>query len=361
MSRRNRYSSYRHEMEVGQRGQYCSRPPCSSHLCLVSPYSSNVFYVPDQASGFYLAFGVFHEYYTIQAQYEHGSESAWIGVLSSGLPFLGAPALVWLCTHKQLARIHYVWVGFVTCVCSLIGAAFSQSMPALIVTQGLMFGVGILLMDNPIMIMINTWFVRRRGIAYGILFGVCDLFGLGWSFLANYLLLHLGLRKTMLIFAAIVFVVSGPCLFFLRERGAKSIFSPGLETPTPQTPRRGSGTPKTYEKYAVITKYSKQRFYHCWLFYVLAICNLAHGCAYYLPFSKSKAHFGCLEASQIPGQSAENSANVISPLSIRRLMFNRLPTVLHHRNGSLVGSGCYGTCSRQFCTDLGRGRVRSAI
>ena len=154
------------------------------------------------------------------------------------------------------------------------------------ITQGLLFGIGILLMDNPLMIILNTWFVRRRGIAYGILFGVCDLIGVGWSFLASYLLLHLGLRKTMLIFAAIVFAVSGPCLFFLRERGAKSVFSPGFETPTPQTPRRGSGTPNRYEKYAIITKYSTKRFYHCWLFYLLAAANLAHACAYYLPFSK---------------------------------------------------------------------------
>ena len=139
-------------------------------------------------------------------------------------------------------------------------------------------------MDNPLMIIVNSWFVKKRGMAYGILFAVCDLFGVGWSFLANYLLLHLGLRKTMLILAAIVFAASVPCMLFIRERGAKSIFSPGHETPTPHTPKIGATSPRKYEKYAIITKYSTKRYWQCWMAYVLALSNLAQAFAYYLPF-----------------------------------------------------------------------------
>jgi MFS family permease len=231
--------------------------------------------------GLYLAFGVFHEYYTSHPTLDDSDQSAWIGVLSSGLPFLGAPGLVWLCTHWSLTRIHYIWVGFLICVAALIGAAFSPTMPTLIITQGMLFGIGILLMDNPLMIIVNTWFLKKRGIAYGILFAVCDLAGVGWSFLASYLL-HLGLRKTMLIFAAIVFA-SAPCMLFLRERGATSIFSAGQATPTPHTPKIGSSTPK-YQRYAIIPKYSTKRFFHSYMFYVLALSNLAQAFAYYLPF-----------------------------------------------------------------------------
>lgn len=167
---------------------------------------------------------------------------------------------------------------------ALVGAAFSRTMPTLIVTQGMLFGFGILFMDNPIMIIVNTWFVKRRGIAYGILFAVCDLFGVGWSFLAHFLLMRLGLQSTMLIFAGIVFLVSGPCLFFLRERGAKSIFSTGPESAVPHTPKIGSGSPRRFEKYAIITKHSTDRYYHCYMFYVLALSNLAQAFAFYLPF-----------------------------------------------------------------------------
>ena len=215
---------------------------------------------------------------------DNASASAWIGALASGLPFLGAPGITWLCTHKALARTYYVSIGFLVCLVALVAAAFSKTIPALIVTQGMLFGLGVLVMDNPIMIIVNTWFVKRRGIAYGILFAVCDLFGFGWSFLAAYLLQHLRLQKTMLIFAAMVFVVSGPCIFLLRERGAKSIFSSGIETPTPHTPKIGSSTPKRYEKYAIITRFSMQRYYQCYMFYVLALSNLAQASAYYLPF-----------------------------------------------------------------------------
>ena len=141
-------------------------------------------------------------------------------------------------------------------------------------------------MDNPLMIILNTWFVKRRGVAYGILFATCDLFGVGWSFLANFLLIKLGLRKTTLIFAAVIFIVSTPSILFIRERGAKSIFSSGPEDPIPQTPVIGSSTPKPemYEKYAIIKRGSTKRFYHCYIFYVLALSNLAQALAYYLPF-----------------------------------------------------------------------------
>lgn len=86
------------------------------------------------------------------------------------MPFLAAPVIVYLCTHTRMSRIHYVWVGWLLGVVALIGAAFSPSIPTLIVTQGLLYGISILLADNPLLLIVNTWFLSRRGIAYGTIF-----------------------------------------------------------------------------------------------------------------------------------------------------------------------------------------------
>ena len=89
------------------------------------------------------------------------------------MPFLAAPLIVYLCTHTRTSRIHYVWVGWLLGVVALVGAAFSPSIPALIITQGLLYGVGILLADNPLLLIVNTWFLSHRGMAYGIIFALC--------------------------------------------------------------------------------------------------------------------------------------------------------------------------------------------
>jgi hypothetical protein len=213
-------------------------------------------------------------------------------VLGSGLPFLGAPVLVYICTHTRIARVHFAWVGWLGCVISLIGAAFSPSINILIVTQGLLLGLSVLVLDNPILLIINTWFRKHRGMAYGILFGACDLCGVAFAFLANYLLNHLGQRKTFLIFAAILFTIPGPCLFFLRERGATSVLRrSSLSSVTPKA-AVFSDAPRDAEDEVILsstggnfnlirreTPPTRKRYFQRPLFYLLSASNFFNALA----------------------------------------------------------------------------------
>jgi hypothetical protein len=213
-------------------------------------------------------------------------------VLGSGLPFLGAPLLVYVCTHTRIARVHFAWVGWLGCVISLIGAAFSTSINALIVTQGLLFGLSVLIIDNPNLLIVNTWFREHRGMAYGIVFGACDLCGVAFAFLANYLLHNVGQQKTFLVFAAIIFAIPGPCLFFLRERGATSVLRrSSLSSVTPKSaiftdaPRDAedevilSSTGGNFNLIRRETPPTRKRFFQRPLFYLLSASNFFNALA----------------------------------------------------------------------------------
>lgn len=115
---------------------------------------------------FPLTFGVFQDYFGRHAGFEHTKMSVWIGVLSTGVPFMGAPFLTILCeTYPKFKCRYYVILGWSLCVCSLVSAAFTKSLVALAWTQGAFYGAGLLILDVPALLILNTWFVKRRGLA----------------------------------------------------------------------------------------------------------------------------------------------------------------------------------------------------
>ena len=62
-----------------------------------------------------------------------------------------------------------IWFGWLTCIIALIGSSFATKLSHLIITQGLLYGLGFVVIYYPLLSMLNEWFVKRRGLAYGIL------------------------------------------------------------------------------------------------------------------------------------------------------------------------------------------------
>lgn len=77
-------------------------------------------------------------------------------------------------------------------------------MAHLILTQGILYGIGGALLYNPFLFYLDEWFIKRKGLAYGIFFsgtGLCGSFIpaiLEWG-LDNY-----GFRLTLRIWALVV-------------------------------------------------------------------------------------------------------------------------------------------------------------
>lgn len=183
--------------------------------------------------------------------------------------------------YPQMKWRHYVILGWAICALSLIGAAFCKSLWALAITQGVLYGVGLLILNVPVLLILNTWFVKRRGTAYGLLFGTCDLLGFATTILAEYLLYKHGLKISLLVFGGIMLAISGPAIWLLKARPVMALTpifrDKELEEMalTPLTRRASSN---------LWCSKNNTRYYRRPIFYIFALANLFYSLAYYPPF-----------------------------------------------------------------------------
>jgi len=221
--------------------------------------------------GLPLCFGIFQNHYEHEV-FPGYQNSAWIGDSAIGLMWLGAPLMSYLCEQRNMKPEHFILAAWALCVVSLIATAFCKTIPTLGVTQGALLGLSALLIEMPGLIILNSWFVERRGFAYGLLFSFTDIFGTIWSYLARYLLQEYKLRTTMLIFAAIAAVAPAFFVWTFKSR------------PAPTVPE---GTVEGEMDLGVTSSQriqgQTQVYYKRPLFWLLIISSSAQSFAYYVP------------------------------------------------------------------------------
>ncbi|KAK1987711.1 monocarboxylate transporter [Colletotrichum cereale] len=207
--------------------------------------------------GFPLTFGVFQEYYASQPQFQDDPRIAAIGTVSTSIYFLGAPLAAPLVGRFPRHRRRMVVAGWALCVASLVAGSFFDSVPGLIATQGVLYGLGFLLLYFPVLRMLDEWFVARRGLAYGVLYAGGGCSGVALPFLLQLLLVRYGYRTTLRVVAVAQFACVAPILPMVRGR-------------LPPSPR-GAMRPLD------------AGFLRKPLFYCFALSNLFQGFAYYIP------------------------------------------------------------------------------
>jgi MFS family permease len=122
-----------------------------------------------------------------------------------------------------------VWGGWITCIGSLIAASFATKVWMLIVTQGVAYGIGFLVLYYALLSMLNEWFVRRRGLAYGVLFAAAGLSGTGLPFLVQLMLDKFGYAATLRGYSVAMLVLIGPTLPLCRGRYSFSKSKPNTK------------------------------------------------------------------------------------------------------------------------------------
>lgn len=246
--------------------------------------------------GFLLTFGVFQDYYYTHPPLAGNKNIPWIGVLSTGVLFLGTPFGTFVSKIHPHWQQPMIYLGWLMCIGALIAASFCRSLATLAVTQGVMYGAGFVILYCPILSMLNQWFIGRRGLAYGILFGATGISGVVLPFVITAILKKYGYRTTLRAVAVALVCLSGPALPVLRRR-------------LPMSPGPG---PRGKD--------------HEWLrmplFYVFAVSNLFQGFAFYLPFIYLPSYTTALGYSSSKGAmllALANAAQVIGQTAYGRL------------------------------------------
>ncbi|KAF5586853.1 monocarboxylate transporter 12 [Fusarium pseudoanthophilum] len=139
----------------------------------------------------------------------------------------------------------------------LLGTAFLALLETLILTQGVPYGVGLLILYYPILMMVNEYWIARRGMAYGLLCGASGVSGAVMPFVVQALLSKYGYQTTLRAVAVGLAVLTGPLI-------------PCLDGRLP--PSTHVNTPKT-----------SWSFFKSPLFWLYSIFNLFQGFGYFIP------------------------------------------------------------------------------
>ncbi|KAJ3535961.1 hypothetical protein NM208_g6917 [Fusarium decemcellulare] len=109
-------------------------------------------------------------------------------------------------------------VGLVVMCLTLTVSSFSQTVPHLIVTQGVIYALAGSVSYCPCMNWVGEWFVERRGFAYGVMWSGTGLGGCAIPLVLEFLLRKYGFRTTLRIWAVALFVLTMPVIYFGKRR-----------------------------------------------------------------------------------------------------------------------------------------------
>jgi predicted MFS family arabinose efflux permease len=113
------------------------------------------------------------------------------------------------------------WFGPIGLILTAIGfllSSFSNKVWQLIVTQGIIAGIGSGLLFTPTTLYLDEWFIQRKGLAMGVFWAGESVTGVGLPFLMEVSLRKYGPAITLQAWRVATILLSAPLLYFLRPR-----------------------------------------------------------------------------------------------------------------------------------------------
>ncbi|KAF1967716.1 putative MFS monocarboxylate transporter [Bimuria novae-zelandiae CBS 107.79] len=170
--------------------------------------------------GFSSAFGVFQEYYS-----SHGDELkggvgnvATVGTTVSGVMYLMSPFTFFLLTRWPRLRRWFGPIGLVLAFIGFLASSFATTVGQLILTQGVVSALGCGLLFTPTTLYLDEWFVKRKGLAYGIMWAGKSATGVGLPFAINASLRRFSPGTTLQAWSVATVLLSAPLLYLLKPR-----------------------------------------------------------------------------------------------------------------------------------------------
>jgi len=151
-----------------------------SFKCLIKRKSNPV--------GFPLNFGILQNYLTANPPFKGNEYIPMIGTFATGIAYLGGPLMTPITLRLHNYRRHMVLFGVGLCILGVGGASFATNLWEIVLCQGILYGLGFLVVSYVVFSQLNEWFVERRGLAYGIQLSASGIGGLILPFFLQTLL-----------------------------------------------------------------------------------------------------------------------------------------------------------------------------
>ena len=170
-------------------------------------------------TGFPISFGVFQEYYTAHEPFSSNpSGIAIIGTSSTGIMYLSCPILFAAFRHWPQIRRSCLLIGLVINSLAIFAASFSTEVFHLILTQGVLYAIGGVLIYCPTIVFLDEWFIKKKGMAFGMMWAGTGVSGIVLPFIMSELLSKFGFRTTLRAYGVVSVLLASPLLFFIRPR-----------------------------------------------------------------------------------------------------------------------------------------------
>ncbi|KAL8999570.1 MAG: hypothetical protein Q9169_001659 [Polycauliona sp. 2 TL-2023] len=100
----------------------------------------------------------------------------------------------------------------------MIAASFATCTAHLILTQGVLYGLGAAMLYNPFIYYLDEWFVERKGLAYGIFWAGSGVGSSVVPFVMEWSLDKYGFRITLRAWGIFIFICLLALVYFIRPR-----------------------------------------------------------------------------------------------------------------------------------------------
>ncbi|EAQ84311.1 hypothetical protein CHGG_10715 [Chaetomium globosum CBS 148.51] len=168
--------------------------------------------------GLPFTYGVFNDYYSTHGPFDGSGNLAIVGTCSLGMLYLDLPLVFALVqAYKQHIR-SFCALGIIIMGLALAISSFATTVTHLILTQGILYGLGGSLSYSTCLILLSDWYDKRKGIAFGIMLGGTGLGGTILPIVTERLLQSFDFRTTLRALAVAVVVLSGAFVYYMKPR-----------------------------------------------------------------------------------------------------------------------------------------------
>ena len=124
--------------------------------------------------------------------------------IRQGILYLSSPITFAVLTRWPRLSRWFGPIGLTTIACGLLMSSFATTVKHLVATQGVICALGSGLLYAPTTLYLDDWFVRRKGLAYGIMSAGKSVAGVALPFAMSESLERFGLRVTLRAWTAVV-------------------------------------------------------------------------------------------------------------------------------------------------------------
>ncbi|KAI1108731.1 MFS monocarboxylate transporter [Nemania sp. NC0429] len=181
-------------------------------------YLAGCFWIEGFTWGLPFSWGVFQKYYSNHPPISSADGLAAVGTCATGILYIVSVPVFAVLQKWPARRKACAILGVSFLAIALVGASFATHVADLILTQGILYGLGGAMLYTPFVIQLGEWFVERKGLAFGLLWAGTGISGAIVPPLMEWGLSKYGFQTMLRAWALATVIIVLPLIFVMKGR-----------------------------------------------------------------------------------------------------------------------------------------------